>query len=381
MIVSHFIIQICLTLYILDRLAELAVRRLFIFLKKTVNFENFQEDFTQINLLSEKELKDYVLTVHKYFRSEKFLKLMIKKRRCKEFVAFMLELPDYHHHHRHITEEILKFMRYETHKASKSNIINVVFFCFLFVTESLSLGFFFYNSCIDVSGSKEQIPPFPVSDELLRKHFHLLNNVLEPRDIADEMFQAGQISVNDHDDITDDLKKYNRMRNLLDVLKRKQLNAPFLCLLESLNYTSLLESLSTDRQPIQYLCRYFYCFIICFLIHACMNYTFLTKHRTFAAEYAVCIQRSFTTLQIELQEAILPTMEHVLTESDVSDIDHCSNRFRKISKLMKILISKGDRSCKELFGAIAWRDERKDLIEKMITRSDYLVRRGKSIMF
>lgn len=171
------------------------------------------------------------------------------------------------------------------------------------------------------------------------------------------------------------------MRNLLDVLKRKQLNAPFLCLLESLNYTSLLESLSTDRQPIQYLCRYFYCFIICFLIHACMNYTFLIKHRTFAAEYAVCIQRSFTTLQIELQEAILPTMEHVLTESDVSDIDHCSNRFRKISKLMKILISKGDMSCKELFGAIAWRDKRKDLIEKMITRSDYLVRRGKSIMF
>lgn len=143
MIVSHFIIQICLTLYILDRLAELAVRRLFIFLKKTVKFEKFQEDFTQINLLSEKELKDYVLTVHKYFRSEKFFKLMIKKRRCTEFVAFMLELPDHHHHHRHITEEILKFMRYETHKASKSNVINVVFFCFLFVSKSLFWGFFF----------------------------------------------------------------------------------------------------------------------------------------------------------------------------------------------------------------------------------------------
>lgn len=278
MIVSHFIIQICLTLYILECLPELAVRRLFIFLKKTVKFEYFQDDFIQINLLSEKELKEYVLTVHKYFRSEKFLKLMIKKRRCKEFVAFMLELPDYHHHHRHITEEIRKFMSYETHKASKSNVVNVVFFCFLFVSESLLCWVFFNNSCIDVSGSKEKIPPFQVSDELLRKKIYLLNNVLEPRDIADEMFQAGQISVNDHDDITDDLKRYNRMRNLLDVLKRKQLNAPFLCLLESLNYTSLLESLSTDRQPIQYLCRYIYCFIICFLIHACVNYTFITKH-------------------------------------------------------------------------------------------------------
>lgn len=195
------------------------------------------------------------------------------------------------------------------------------------------------------------------------------------------MFQAGQISVNDHDDITDDLKRYNRMRNLLDVLKRKQLNAPFLCLLESLNYTSLLESLSTDRQPIQYLCRYIYCFIICFLIHACMNYTFITKHLSFAANYAVCIQRSFTTLQIELQEAILPTMKFELTELDASDIDRCRNWFRKISKLMKILISKGDRSCEKLFWAIEWTEKRKDLIEKMITRSDYLVRRGKSIMF
>lgn len=74
-------------------------------------------------------------------------------------------------------------------------------------------------------------------------------------------------------------------------------------------------------------------------------------------------------------------MEFVLTESDVSDINRCRNRFRKISKLMKILISKGDRSCKELFWAIEWREKRKDLIEKMITRSDYLVRRGKSIMF
>lgn len=240
------------------------------------------------------------------------------------------------------------------------------------------LLFFFYNNCIDVSGSKEQIPPFPVSDELLRKHFHLLNNVLEPRDIADEMFQAGQISVNDHDDITDDLKKYNRMENLLDVLKRKQLNAPFLCLLESLNYTSLLESLSTDRQPVQYLCMYIYCFIICFLIHACLKYTFLTKHRSFAAEYAVCIQRSFTTLQTQLQEAILTTMRHVLTGSDVSDIDRCSDRFRKISKLMKILISKGHDTCEKLFGAIERIEGRKDLIEDMITKSAYLVRRGKS---
>lgn len=205
--------------------------------------------------------------------------------------------------------------------------------------------------------------------------------MLEPRAIADEMFQAGQISVNDHDDIADDLKKYNRLSNLLDVLKRKQLYAPFLCLLESLNYTSLLESMITDRQLVQYSCRYIYCFIICFLIHACVKYKYITRHRLFVADYAVCIQRSFTTLQSELQETILPTMEYVLTKSDVSDINRCSNRFRKISKLMKILISKGQTICREFFWAIEWIEEKEDLREKMKNKSDYLVRRGNTIVF
>lgn len=74
-------------------------------------------------------------------------------------------------------------------------------------------------------------------------------------------------------------------------------------------------------------------------------------------------------------------MEYEFIELDVFDIDYCSNRFCKILKLMKILILKGERFCKEFFGVIVWRDERKDLIEKMIIRSDYFVRRGKLIMF
>lgn len=66
-----------------DYLAELAVRRLFIFLKKTIDFECFQDDFIQINLLSEKELKEYVLTVHKYFRSEKILKTYDQEKKMQ----------------------------------------------------------------------------------------------------------------------------------------------------------------------------------------------------------------------------------------------------------------------------------------------------------
>lgn len=65
---------------------------------------------------------------------------------------------------------------------------------------------------------------------MLNKHFILLYTVLEPRDIANEMFQAGQISPHDHDDITNNRKKYKRLKILLDVLEIKQLYASFACL-------------------------------------------------------------------------------------------------------------------------------------------------------
>lgn len=97
--------------------------------------------------------------------------------------------------------------------------------------------------------------PFSVTDELLKKHLNVLYTVLEPRVIADEMFQAGQISVNDHDYLTNDPKKYRRMMNLLDVLKQKQLYAHFLCILEFLQYTSVLATLITDIQLTNVACK------------------------------------------------------------------------------------------------------------------------------
>lgn len=94
-----------------------------------------------------------------------------------------------------------------------------------------------------------------MSEELLNNHFVTLYTMLEPRDIADAMFQAGHISAHDHDDITNNRKKYKRLKILLDVLNRKQLYASFAYLLESLQYTPLLEALNTDAPYISILCK------------------------------------------------------------------------------------------------------------------------------
>lgn len=79
--------------------------------------------------------------------------------------------------------------------------------------------------------------------------------MLEPRDIADEMFQAGQISAHDYDDITNNRKKYTRLKILLEVLNRNHLYASFEYSLKSLQYTKLLEALNADTPYIFIQCK------------------------------------------------------------------------------------------------------------------------------
>lgn len=116
---------------------------------------------------------------------------------------------------------------------------------------SFSYNVFFFiktKFVIDVSGLAGTPPLLSVTDELLKKKFHLIYTVLEPREIADRMFQEGTISVNDHDYLTDNPRKEKRVRNLLYILKRKALYPYFLSVLEPFQYTSLIETLNTDRQ-------------------------------------------------------------------------------------------------------------------------------------
>lgn len=86
--------------------------------------------------------------------------------------------------------------------------------------------------------------------ELLQKHIYFLYTELEPREIADLMFQSGYISCNDHDSITDSQQKYVRFMSLLDILKEKQLYSQFARTLQtSMKHKSVLETLQHDRQP------------------------------------------------------------------------------------------------------------------------------------
>lgn len=291
---------------------EFAVRRLFVFLKERLEFETLQNGLIQRNLLQGKEEEDYVYKDRgKLLRNERLIKLTIKKNRCKEFVAFISEKPC----HKHIADEIAKVKKKdeETHSVQKNAF------------------------------PRRPTLKLTLTDDLLQKHFASLYMELEPRKIADEMFQSGFISISDHDDVTGIIQKHERLRKLLDILKTKKLYASFECILKALKYITLLVTIQMDR-----------------------------KLKNIPSEFVHCTQHNFTFLQDELQvgnsyRAVF--MEHVLDSPTFSDIQMCTSARRQISKLLKALIRKGKTACKELFRIIEVDLKREDLIQEMKKRS------------
>lgn len=109
------------------------------------------------------------------------------------------------------------------------------------------------------------------------------------------------------------------------------------------------------------------------------KYIFNIKSCLFVGKCALCIQQNFTLLQKELPDADCTTaiMDHLFDKTNLYDIDHCKGKIRRKSKLLKILLMKGNPACMELFNVIADANvKRKDLIIKMETRNDEMESRG-----
>lgn len=96
------------------------------------------------------------------------------------------------------------------------------------------------------------------------------------------------------------------------------------------------------------------------------------------AEIAICIQHNFTLLQEELPDTdySVPLLEHILDPSNISDIEDCGGTIRKNSKLLKIILLKGNPACTELFHVLKSVFKREDLIQWMIKKSADIKRRG-----
>ncbi|XP_078341941.1 uncharacterized protein LOC144627862 [Crassostrea virginica] len=166
-----------------------AVRKSFVYLRQHLTFESLRDELVEKNLLSDRERDDYVCMIPlEYAMIGKVIKLMIRKGRCMEFVGIIDNLPD----HRHVMNKINAARQLAENPAQQN------------------------NTCTQ--------PCFEVTDMLLKRHFGSLFLLLEPLDIADEMFQAGHISYDEHDSVTNSsaVEDMNDSRGFLQFLVATQ---------------------------------------------------------------------------------------------------------------------------------------------------------------
>lgn len=96
--------------------------------------------------------------------------------------------------------------------------------------------------------------------ELLQKHMPFLYYVLEPREVADEMFQAGHFSIREHDFITESTKKLKRLQTLLCIVEKRNLYCPLLYALQSLSNGVNLDMLKNCSTLAVKLGKFYICF-------------------------------------------------------------------------------------------------------------------------
>lgn len=94
---------------------------------------------------------------------------------------------------------------------------------------------------------------------------------------------------------------------------------------------------------------------------------------------ALWIQHNFTLLQEELpytDDETIVLIEPIFENPNIADVQRCTGTRRKKSKILKILLLKGETACVEFFRVVEEDLKRKDLIQKMKERSDDRIRRG-----
>lgn len=89
------------------------------FLKENLLFDSLQDELEQNELLTQSEKDDYVCKDKcMYIRCERLLKLIIRKRRCNDFIALINRMPCY----KHISEKIVEFREKVEDQISTGNL-------------------------------------------------------------------------------------------------------------------------------------------------------------------------------------------------------------------------------------------------------------------
>lgn len=123
-----------------------AVKKSFVFLKENINFEYMEHWLIQNDIITTKEIEDYITqdkAIH--FRSERLLKWLIWKRKCKAFVLILDEMRCDNHIPEEIARQINNNLR-ETQSSLTGNAFFIIVKIFRFQRKTSLL--FFYLSLL-----------------------------------------------------------------------------------------------------------------------------------------------------------------------------------------------------------------------------------------
>lgn len=213
---------------------------------------------------------------------------------------------------------------------------------------------------------------------------------MEPAEIADEMFQAGHMSDNEHDVVTCSIRRYERLENLLILFsKNEKLYVHLKEVLQSSGYSAILHTLQMNQPFHLETCKLFNSRLFMYLRIRSWNFIsklyllYLLDTMPFVAESALLIQQNFSYLQEELPrpELMLKIIGKTFDVFDHLDIEGCPNNMRKTSKLLKIILRKGEYPCRNLLHKITQDLNRKDMISRMKEKSSQLKIRGTKFNF
>lgn len=97
---------------------EIAVTRLFIYLKNTLDIDNLEDYLLERNLFSGVD-DEYVLSkLETHYRCERLIKQIIKNGLCTKFVALLREIPE----QTHVYDKIEDFKKNEMIMASTGRL-------------------------------------------------------------------------------------------------------------------------------------------------------------------------------------------------------------------------------------------------------------------
>lgn len=88
-------------------------------MKENLIFESMQDELLQRKLLNEREIDECNNRI-RHFKSETLIKIIIRKRRCKEFIAFIHEL----HSEEHVSKTILQFQTEHSKQEEKTQTVS-----------------------------------------------------------------------------------------------------------------------------------------------------------------------------------------------------------------------------------------------------------------